>query len=146
MRVEELSAGSLIQPSLGGDLCLAAGFVSLIPVFLQESHDLALVVVGLKFIRVKEWRYATHAEAILLVVELHVAGMCEGHLEKGLVHNLPSLAEELLDCIGDLRRWMNCVRLWRHYLCLTGLKRFLGLLRGWLYACWRSWMHIKSDR
>jgi hypothetical protein len=24
--------------------------------------------------------------------------MCEGHLEEGLVHNLPSLAEELLGC------------------------------------------------
>ena len=144
MRVEELSAGSLIQSSFG-DLCLAAGFVSLIHVLLEKPHDLALVVVGLKFIRVKEWRYATHAEAILLVVEFHVAGMREGHLEEGLVHYLPSLAEELLNCIRDFGGGMNSIRLGRHYLCLTGMKRLLGLLSGF-YACRRSWVHIQSDR
>jgi hypothetical protein len=144
LRVQELSAGSLIKSSFG-DLCLAAGFVSLIHVFLQEPHDFALVVVGLKFIRVEEWRYATHAEAILLVVEFHVAGMREGHLEEGLVHYLPSLAEELLNCIRDFGGGMNRIRLGRHYLCLTGMKRLLRLLRR-LYACRRSWVDIQSSR
>lgn len=119
--------------------------MSLVHVLLQEPHDLALIVVGLKFIRVKEWRYATHVEAILLVVEFHVAGMCEGHLEQGLVHNLPSLAEELLDCRGDLRVRMNRVRLRGHYLLFSFLKSFLGLLSEF-YAMWRSWVYIQSDR
>ena len=83
--------------------------MSLIHVLLQQPQDLPFIVVGLKFIRVKEWRYTTHVEAILLVVEFHVAGMSEGHLEEGLVHYLPSLAEELLDCRRDFRVRMDRV-------------------------------------
>ena len=71
--------------------------------------------------------------------------MYEGHLEEGLVYNLPSLAEELLDCRRDFGVWMNRVRLWGHYLCFTYWKIFLGLFRD-LQSLRRNWLHIQSDR